>query len=394
MKAIYFDCFSGASGDMILGALVDAGASESRIRRNLDALGLKSWDLRLSEVQRGSIRSMRAEVIAQDEGTERSHKDIIALLAASSCESGVVERAKMVFGVLAQAESHIHSTPVDEALFHEVGGLDAIVDIVGCCAAIEDFLPAQVVTSPVVTGTGTVQTEHGVLPLPVPAVTELLQTRGAVLSMRGNKELITPTGAALLTTFTDTFGFMPDMRLEATGYGAGAADLEVPNVLRVCIGELAPTAAARRNETVLIDTNLDDTTPELIPYIIDSLLTAGAYDAWVTPIVMKKGRPGFTLSVLCAPVKKWHMMEIMFRETTTLGLRVSSVERSIADRGWADVEVEGAIIRVKIGSRNGDIINRSPELDDVLTAARITGLPAKEIYSRALQKAIEHPLPS
>jgi pyridinium-3,5-bisthiocarboxylic acid mononucleotide nickel chelatase len=390
LKALYFDCFSGASGDMILAALIDAGASEERVRHHLGALGVDGWSLQLSEVQRGPLRATRAEVVVQESTSHRAYKQIVELLDASGIEASVKERAKTVFAVLAHAEARIHGIPVAQVVFHEVGSLDAIVDIVGCCAALEEFLAAQVFTSPIATGVGTVETAHGLLPLPAPAVTEILQTRGAGLIERGTRELVTPTGAALLSVFTDDFGSMPPMRLEATGYGAGAADSTImPNVLRVCTGELIEGSGSGTNETLYIETNLDDMTPELVPYVIGSLLDAGAYDAWVTPILMKKGRPAFTMSVLCDPIRKWHLLEILFRETTTLGVRISSVERSVSERHWTEVEVEGNRIRMKVGSRHGDVINRSPELEDVLTAARATGLPAKEIYFRALQKGME-----
>jgi pyridinium-3,5-bisthiocarboxylic acid mononucleotide nickel chelatase len=394
LRALYFDCFSGASGDMILAALLDAGASLDEVRRNLDALGLQ-WSLEVSQVQRGPLRSTRAEVTVDEDGTERSHGDIVAMLDAAALDASVKERAESVFAVLAGAEGRIHATSPDDVSFHEVGSLDAIIDIVGCCAALESFLPARVVCSPIATGTGTVETSHGVLPLPAPAVTEILQACGGTLVARGERELITPTGAALLAVFVDNFGAMPSMTVERAGYGAGAANTDVPNVLRVLTGEVMkeldadPDSSHSPDSSILIETNLDDMAPELLPHVIDSLLEAGAQDAWVTPIVMKKGRPGITLTALCAPVKKFHMMEIIFRETTTLGIRVTAVHRAIADRHWADVEVAGEKVRVKIGSRNGDVIGAAPEYEDVLAAAKATGLPLKEIYARALHKAMD-----
>jgi pyridinium-3,5-bisthiocarboxylic acid mononucleotide nickel chelatase len=391
VKLLYFDCFSGASGDMILGALLDAGASEERVRSSLDLLGLQGWELQISDVQRGPLRSTRATVTAHEDGTSRTYAEVVVILEAAGLSASIKERAKAVFEVLARAEGRIHATPRDEVHFHEVGSLDAIVDIVGCCAALEDFLPARIVTSPITTGTGTVQSSHGALPLPAPAVTEILQSCGAALIARGTRELITPTGAALLAVFTDTFRSLPPMTLEGTGYGAGAGQGgELPNVLRVITGEsLNEIAPPRDGTAILIETNLDDMSPELVPYIIESLLEAGAHDAWVAPIAMKKGRPGYTLSTLCAPVKKWHLMEIIFRETTTLGVRVTAVERTIADRHWTEVEVAGHKVRVKIGTRHGDVISTAPEYEDVVAASRATGLPLKEIYGRALHKAMQ-----
>ncbi|HEX3327485.1 MAG TPA: nickel pincer cofactor biosynthesis protein LarC, partial [Actinomycetota bacterium] len=294
MKALYFDCFSGASGDMILGALLDAGASEDQVRASLDAIGVQGWNLQLSQVQRGPLRSSRAEISVTEGGGQRSHRDIVALLDRASLAPAIRERSKSVFGALALAEGRIHSVPPEDVLFHEVGGLDAIIDVVGCCAALEHFLPARIVTSPIATGGGLVQTAHGPLPLPAPAVTEILQGSGAALVERGDKELITPTGAALLSVFSDGFGSIPPMTIEGSGYGAGAGGGEVPNVLRVLTGELIDEPGSEVPAAILIETNLDDMAPELLPYVIDSLLEAGAYDAWITPILMKKGRPGFT----------------------------------------------------------------------------------------------------
>jgi uncharacterized protein (TIGR00299 family) protein len=391
VKLLYFDCFSGASGDMILGALLDAGASEERVRDSLQALGLQGWELQISEVQRGPLRSTRAIVTADEDGTARSHREIAAILDRARLDPAIKERSKAVFELLARAEGRIHATPPEDVHFHEVGGLDAIVDIVGCCAALQHFLPALVVTSPIATGTGTVQTAHGELPLPAPAVTEILQTCGASLSARGQRELITPTGAALLAVLTDRFDSMPPMTLEGSGYGAGAGEGELPNVLRVITGESLdePTGLTADAIAILIETNLDDMSPEFVPYVIESLLEAGAYDAWVTPISMKKGRPGHTLFALCAAVKKWHLMEIIFRETTTLGVRATTVERTIADRHWTEVDVAGQKVRVKIGSRHGDVTTTAPEYEDVVSAARVTGLPLKEIHARALHAAMQ-----
>jgi uncharacterized protein (TIGR00299 family) protein len=326
-------------------------------------------------------------VSVDEGGGERSHRDIVALLDGATLTPAIRERSKSVFGVLAAAEGRIHSISPEDVHFHEVGGLDAIIDVVACCAALEEFLPARIMTSPIATGAGLVQTAHGPLPLPAPAVTEILQGSGAALVERGDGELITPTGAALLLAFSDGFGPLPAMTIESSGYGAGAGDGAVPNVLRVLTGELieeSPSSGA-----ILIETNLDDMAPELLPHVIDSLLEAGAHDAWITPILMKKGRPGFTLSALCAPITQWHMMEIMFRETTTLGMRVTPVQRTVAERHRTEVEVAGQRVRVKIGSRHGEVISTAPEYEDVLAASQATGIPLKEIYSRALHKAME-----
>lgn len=389
MRALYFDCFSGAAGDMILGALLDAGASEDEVRRSLGGLGLEGWSLEVSQVRRGSLRATRAEVTTEEDGAERSFSEIVQILEQASLPTSVKERALTVFEVLGEAEAKVHGTSIEKIHFHEVGGLDAIVDVVGCCTALDGFSPAYIGTSPIATGTAMIDGAHGPLPIPAPAVTEILQTCGAALVARGDRELITPTAAALLAVVTDSFDSMPSMVLEGSGYGAGAAELEVPNVLRVLTGELVEEEGAEpgRDDALLIETNLDDMTPELVPHIVDSVIAAGAFDAWTTPITMKKGRPGFMISVLVPPMNRWHVMEILFRETTTLGMRVTSVQRAVADRHWIEVEVAGQPIRVKIGSRHGDVISTSPEYQDILAAAKATGLPLKELYARAMREA-------
>jgi len=256
---------------------------------------------------------------------------------------------------------------------------------VGVSAALDHLGPLDVFSSAIATGTGTVTTSHGELPLPVPAVTEILQNAGASLVGKGTEELVTPTGAALLAAAGASFGELPAMRIEASGYGAGHRDLTWPNVLRVLIGE--PATDTSESGTLLLETNLDDLNPELIPYVIESLLNAGARDAWTTPIVMKKGRPAITLSVLVAKSGKDRMTEILFKETTTLGIRTRPVDRDALDRDSVEVEVEGFRVRVKRGHRGGEVLTIAPEYEDCAEAARKSGLPLKRIYDAASETA-------
>jgi uncharacterized protein (TIGR00299 family) protein len=384
MKVLYFDCISGASGDMILGSLIDAGADIEKVRDELSSLSVGPWDLDVHAVTRGSIRATRCEVTVTDE-TERSYSDVVSLLARSDLSDSVKERVRRAFDILARAESKIHGVPLEEVLFHELGALDAIVDIVGSAAALESLAPDEVITSSIPTGHGFVDSAHGPLPLPAPAVTEIL--RGATLYERGEAELVTPTGAALLAAFTDRFDSMPPLELEATGYGAGKSDANrEPNVLRVLLGQVAE-AAAPRPTAILIETNIDDMSPELLPYVIDSLLAAGAQDAWLTSIVMKKGRPAFTLSTLVGASEIDRVIDVFYRETTTLGVRVGEVAKDELAREWIEVDVAGQSVRVKIGRRGGEIVTMAPEHDDAAKAARATGLPLKEIYSEAVRLA-------
>jgi uncharacterized protein (TIGR00299 family) protein len=380
MKVLYFDCISGASGDMVLGALIDAGADIERVRDELASLSVDRRDLDVHEVTRGSIRATRCEVTVTDD-TERSYSDVVRLLAHSDLTARVKERARRAFDILARAESKVHGLPVEQVHFHEVGALDAIVDIVGSAAALESLAPDEVITSSIPTGRGFVDSVDGPLPLPAPAVTEIL--RGATLYERGEAELVTPTGAALLAAFTDRFGSLPPLELEATGYGAGQRDGgREPNVLRVLLGRVAD-AVVPGPKAFLTETNIDDMSPELLPYVIDSLLAAGAQDAWITSILMKKGRPAFTLSALVGTAEMARVLDVIYRETTTLGVRVREVTKDELAREWIEVDVSGQPVRVKVGRRGGEIVTLAPEHEDAVKAARATGLPLKEVYSEA-----------
>jgi uncharacterized protein (TIGR00299 family) protein len=385
VTVLYFDCFSGASGDMILGALLDAGAPLEGVREHIAGLGIEDWTISVQTAARGPIQATRATVEVPKDQPPRPYRDIRALLRASELPESVKARSLKAFDVLAEAEAKIHGVAAEDIYLHEVGALDALVDVVGSCVALEHFAADRVVCSPLVTGRGFVDTAHGALPVPAPAVTEILAERGAALTSRGEGELITPTGAALLAAIADTFGEMPSMTLQAVGYGAGARDAEIPNVLRVLVGE--EIAAAEKSAAILIETNLDDMNPELVPYVVESLIQAGAQDAWVESITMKKGRPALKLCALTDSMHRWHMFEILFRETTTFGVRITPVAREILDRESVAVEVQGLPVRVKIGRRHGDVVSVAPEYEDAAQVARATGLPLKEVYALTLRAA-------
>jgi uncharacterized protein (TIGR00299 family) protein len=386
MRVLYFDCFSGAAGDMILGALLDGGAPEEDIRAVLDALDIGGFGLRLEETRRAGVRALHAVVETNDSGIERRFRDVADLVTRAPLVAAVKERALSCFSVLAQAEGRVHGVDPDDVRLHEVGALDALIDVVGACAALEHFLPARVLTSPIATGTGTVESAHGPLPLPAPAVVEILRGRGATLYGRGDHELVTPTGAALLATFSDSFGSLPPMTVDAVGHGAGSRDGDVPNIVRLLIGEMVGVVS-HRSDAFVIETNLDDLTPEIVAHVVETLLDAGAQDAWVTPTVMKKGRPAFTLSVLADPERRADLIDIIYRETGTLGMRVTPVDKLALDRKWLSVDVEGHPVRVKLGLKDGEITSMAPEHEDAARVARITGLPLKEVYARALEGA-------
>jgi uncharacterized protein (TIGR00299 family) protein len=386
MTVLYFDCFGGAAGDMIVAALLDAGAPLDDVMEALDGIGLDGWDLDVSQDDVTGLRATRVNVRHGEESTPRSYAAIVTMLENANVRDGVRERALDAFRRLGEAEARVHDRPLADVHFHEVGSLDAIVDVVAASAAVDHFAPARVVVSPIPTGRGFVESAHGTLPLPAPAVLEIL--KGAILLERGHHETITPTGAAILASAATDYGAMPPLRVTASGYGAGTRRHDVPNALRVVIGEEAPAQEHSREGDILLETNLDDLSPELVPHVIESLLAAGAHDAWVTQVVMKKGRPGLVLSALGPAIHRFHLLEIIYRETTTLGVRFTRVDRAVLERTWIEVEVEGQPVRVKLGIKSGDVVTTSPEYEDARRVAEKTGLPLKDVYAEAMRAAL------
>jgi len=382
VSILHFDCISGAAGDMLLAALIDAGASESAVRHSLDGLGLPDWRLDIERTSKAGLSARQATVHTNDTATSRSHGEIKALLARSALAEPVRQRALLAFRILAEAEAKVHDSDPEQVHFHEVGGVDALIDIVGCSAALEDLSPQRISASALVTGRGWIPSAHGELPVPAPAVLEIL--RGVPLSERGSDELITPTGAAILKAATDSFGSMPPMAVDSIGYGAGSRDLAWPNIVRVLIGR---EASQGEDGAWMVETNIDDMNPELIPNCIEVLIAAGASDAWTSPIVMKKGRPAFTLSVLVRESVKAAVLEVLYRETTTLGVRMQPVTKDELEREWIKVQVLDQEVRVKLGLRGKKIVSVSPEYEDAIIAARAEGLPLREIYDRAQAEA-------
>ena len=384
MRVLYLDLVSGASGDMLLGALFDAGADPVFVNEVLSKLDLPGWELESRHVVKNGIRAAKVRVVVTDTATSRTYPEIESLIRAADLPDSISRRALQTFELLAGAEAKVHGTSTSDVHLHEAGGHDAIVDIVGTVAAVEHLNPDLVVASPVPTGRGWIEAAHGKLPVPAPAVVELL--RGVPMLGEGDGELVTPTGAALLRELVDRFGPMPEMTVTSIGYGAGDRDLPRPNVLRVMLGDMASEAGLGRlasGDSIVVEANIDDMPPELFPHVIEMLLVSGAADAWVTPIVMKKGRPAFTLSALVANDNLDQVRDVFFRETTTFGLRSYRVDKQELERTWLEVDVEGHTVRVKIGSRGGSAVTVSPEHDDAQKVARATGLALKEVYERA-----------
>jgi hypothetical protein len=384
----YFDCFAGIAGDMALGALLDAGGDLDALRTGLDALDLDPFELDVSTVERGGIGATRVEVRTGTPGTARAWRDVRALLGAAALPEPVRARALATFERLAEAEGRVHRVPPDRVHFHEVGAIDALVDVVGTALLLHDLGVREAWASPVPTGSGRTRGAHGPLPVPAPAVLELL--RGVPLHGGGVPvELTTPTGAAILAAGVTRFAELPPLRVARVGYGAGSRELdELPNVLRVILGERVRGAGTAGDGGLVLEANLDDMLPELAPWVMERLLAAGAADVWLTPVQMKKGRPGITLSVLCPPGSDAGVRAVLWRETSTLGVRGVPVRKWMLERRLVEVELLGGKVRVKLGLEGGRVVNVAPEFADCTRLAEQSGRPLKEVMARAQAAAL------
>jgi pyridinium-3,5-bisthiocarboxylic acid mononucleotide nickel chelatase len=387
MTFAYFDCFAGVSGDMVLGALLDAGGSAEALRAGLARVPLGPYELEVTGTERGGIGATQVRVRAGHPQAARTWADLRGALGEADLPGPVRDRALATFGRLAEAEARVHRTPADQVHFHEVGATDAVVDVVGSALLLDDLGVTELWASPVATGTGLVRGEHGVLPVPAPAVLELLQ--GVPIHAGGvAAELTTPTGAAILAAAAGRFAELPPMRVAAVGYGAGSRQHdELPNLLRVLLGERTADGPDGDGGLVL-EANLDDMTPELAPWVLERLFEAGAADVWFTPIHMKKGRPGITLSVLCAPGSDAAVRELLWRETSTLGVRGLPVRKWMLERRVIAVAVPGGKVRVKLGLDGGRVVNVAPEYADCARLASATGRPLKDVMARAQAAAL------
>jgi uncharacterized protein (TIGR00299 family) protein len=385
MTTAWFHCFSGVAGDMALGALIDAGAELSEVQSLLARLPVSDWELEVEPVLRGGIAGTKVHVHAHDTTVVRTAAHIQGVVAEARLPERVQRRAAAVFDALAQAEGRLHRRPPDQVHFHEVGGIDAIVDVVGTCAALELLEVDVVACSPVAVGLGMVRAAHGVIPNPAPAVVELLTgipTRGVDLSV----ELTTPTGAALMAALASDFGPLPPMTVVATGFGAGSRELpDRPNLTQVVLGEPVRSSADAGSPAgidgqpvVLIEANVDDVTGEVLAHAVQALLDAGAHDAWVTPIVMKKGRPAHTVHALADVALVAQLTAVVGRETGTLGVRAHQIERWTLPRHTERVVVGDLSVRVKVSP--GRV---KAEYDDVARVASRTGRPVREVAAEA-----------
>jgi len=373
----WFHCFSGIAGDMALGALVDAGADLDEVRSLCERLPVGGWSLEAETVLRNGIGGTKVHVHAEATSVVRTAGHVTALVEEARLPDRVRHRSLSVFNALATAEGRLHRRPPEQVHFHEVGAIDAIVDVVGTCAALEVLGVDEVHASPVATGIGMIRAAHGLLPNPAPAVVELL--RGApTYAVDLAVELTTPTGAALLSALATNFGPLPPMVVRSSGFGAGTAELSGrPNLTQVVLG--ASTAELSPGQPVtLLEVNVDDATGEQLAHAVTALLDAGAHDAWITPIVMKKGRPAHTVSVLTDAALSEQLAGVLMTETGSLGVRGSTLERWPAARHLAEVDVAGLPVRVKVGPGRIKV-----EHDDAARVARRTGTPLREVTSLA-----------
>ncbi len=396
MKIAFFDCFSGVSGDMTLGALLACGADnaglEAEFRRQLAGLHVPGYDLTVQRVVRQGITATDVDVVLleQDQGHGRHLSDIRALLEQSALSDAVRRKSLAVFTRLADAEAKIHGTTREEIHFHEVGAVDAIVDIVGSCLLLEMLGVDAVVPSSLPCGTGTIVCAHGVMPVPAPATLELLMGFPVhPVDIRG--ELVTPTGAALLTTLADpqAAGKMPAMRVLASGFGAGKKQFkaDMPNLLRVVIGEATDTESADKTPQMVsvLETNLDDHNPEGLELLMERAFAAGALDVFFAPIQMKKNRPATLVTVICPADKTETLAGVLFRETGTFGIRIKEQRRLTLARSWRTVTTEFGPIRLKTGNWQGEDVTASPEYDDCKQAAQAHDVSLRRVYEAVRQ---------
>jgi hypothetical protein len=424
MKVLYLDCFSGISGDMTLGALLNLGIDRAKFKSELDKLNLKEYRLEIHKGQRKGIEGLKVNVILQvhehevsehhtghhvkdgdhhhpahhAEGSDSGHhshgehehhhrnlEDIREIVGNSTLSSFVKERAMNIFKLIAEAEGKIHGKAPSEIHFHEVGAVDSIVDVVGACICFELLDVERVICSPLNVGKGFVKCAHGTFPVPAPAALEIL--KGIPVYSSGiNGELVTPTGAAIVKEFASEFADMPSMKVSSVGYGLGTADREVPNVLRAVMGEINTGS----QEVWVIETNIDDMNPQFYSPLIDSLFSSGAYDVFLTPIIMKKGRPGIKISVLCGDKDIEKISKVIMQQTTTLGVRRYKTVRDVLEREFIPMDTPYGTVNLKVGRLPDGDVKYSPEYDHLASISREKGIPIKDLYDEILSIARNH----
>ena len=387
MKTRYFDCFAGASGDMVLGALVGAGVDPRALVEQLELLGVTGWQINFESADRSGVSAIYARVHTAHEHAHRHLSDILKIIYDSGLSDGVKERAGRIFSLLAEAEGRVHNQPVGKIHFHEVGALDAIIDVCGAAIGFELLGVQQFISSPLRVGRGMTEMAHGRFPIPPPAVAELLKGK-PIYAGDIEGEFVTPTGAAIISAVCQRFGSVPAMKIEATGYGAGSRDHHnFPNALRIFIGETEDATGLADETLLMIETNIDDMSPQVVGYVMDRAFELGALDCYLTHTQMKKNRPGLLFSVLCRPDEREKFLQMIFAEMTTIGARSYEVLRRALARETVTVETQFGPIDVKVAclnsSANKDAVNAMPEFEQCRAAARQAGVPLREVQDAA-----------
>ena len=378
MRTLYFDCFAGVSGNMVLGGLVALGVDREELLRQLQTLAPVHFDIEFTEVDRSGIASVHARVDVPDESNHRHLSHIEAIIDRAGVSPSVKERSKAIFRRLAEAEAKVHGVDVQHIHFHEVGAMDAIVDIVGSCIGFEMLGIERFACSKIHVGSGFVNMAHGKFPVPPPAVVELL-TGSPYYSTEIEGELATPTGVAIVTTLSEP---STELSIEKVGYGAGTREYKgFPNALRLMIGE----TAAVPEKVLLLETNIDDLSPQVLGFVMERAFDLGALDAWFTPIQMKKNRPAVLISILCESDKRDALVELLYTETSTLGVRTREVERECLEREVVTVETKFGAVDVKIGKFKGKVVNVMPEYEPVRELAREHGVPFRVVSEAAIE---------
>ena len=389
MKIAYFDCFSGISGDMTVGALLDAGLKIETLEKELNKLGLSGYQLEVNKVVKKGISATQFKVKIKEEGVERRFKDILDILEKSKLDEEIKKETEKIFFNIAQAESKIHRKDIDKIHFHEIGGLDSIIDITSAVIGIKTLGIEEIHSSALPVGKGFVKCAHGVIPVPAPATLELLKNI-PIYSGGIESEMITPTGAGIIGTLAKSFGERPLMKIERIGYGAGEKEFTIPNLLRVSIGEKILKVENLKDgyvsdEAILIETNIDDMNPEFYDYIMDQLFSQGALDVFLTPVQMKKNRPAHMLSIIVYEQNLKEILEVLFSESTTLGIRIREIKRlRLAQQNFI-AETKYGKIKVKVGMFKGEIKNIAPEYEDCKKMAKQHKVPLKEVYDEAMK---------
>lgn len=385
MKVLYFDCFNGISGDMILGALFDLGLDREAWLRELNKIEISGYRVEIEKKRKGPLMGTDVNIIVEDRVTHRHAKEMLDMVSNSSLDDEIKEKSLKILTRIAQVESSIHNEPLEEVHLHELGGIDTIVDVVGSIIGLKLLGIERVYSSPLPLGEGFVETAHGRLPIPAPATAELL--KGVPVYSNGMKgELVTPTGAGIISTLSYSFGPIPPITIEKIGYGAGKKDFAIPNMLRAIMGELYQEK--QRDTNTIIDVNIDDMNPQIYGYLMDKLFEIGALDVFFTPIYMKKSRPAVKLTVISPNHLVDKIIDVIFRETTSIGIRTYQVEKIMLPREIIELDTPWGTARVKVSYINGTP-KIMPEYDDCKAIAEKTGIPIQEVMKEILKLAFK-----